>query len=117
MLYEVITIAAKRQGVHRLSFDSAVITPLSQIVNPDQELTNSYVRLIKKDSKGILWLGSVKGLNRVDLKSGKIRKYLDDDKGFSLPHNRIRALYEDNSSRMWVGTTYGVLLLDSEGIG
>jgi len=108
-------IAAKRHGVCRLSLDDAVITPLSQLVGSDQQLTDEYVRLIKKDSRGILWLAAVKGLNRVDLKNGRVRQYLADDDGISLPHNRIRALYEDNSSRMWIGTTYGALLLDSEG--
>lgn len=108
-------IAAKRQGVYRLSLDDAVITPLSDIVNSDQQLTDTYVRLITKDSGGILWLGAVSGLNRVDLKNGQIRQYLAEDEGVSLPHNRVRALYEDRNHRMWVGTTYGVLLLDPDG--
>ncbi|WP_157237968.1 hybrid sensor histidine kinase/response regulator transcription factor [Desulfobacter curvatus] len=108
-------IAGRKQGVSRLSLDDNSITPLTQIAAPDQVLTNSYIRLIYKDSHNALWLGASKGLNRFDLTTGTIRRYVTDENRLSLPHYRIRALFEDKSGQMWVGTNSGILLLDPEG--
>ena len=109
-------IAGKKRGVSRLSLDDKSITPFSQIAAPNQELTNSYIRLIYKDRHNALWLGACKGLNRFDLTTGTIRHYVTDENNrLSLPHYRIRALFEDKKGQMWVGTNSGILLLDPAG--
>jgi len=113
---EALWIAARKQGVFRLSLDNGDLTPLANIAGSDQKLTHSYIRLIYQDAHKRLWMGTSKGLNRLDLSTGKILNYtVDEQDELSLPHYRLRALFEDSSGRMWAGTSYGLLLFDPDG--
>lgn len=109
-------IAARKQGVFRLSLDGQNLTPLTTIAGSNQKLTHPYIRLLYKGSKNALWLGASQGLNRLDLVTGEIRNYIvDEEDRLALPHYRIRALFEDSRGQIWVGTSYGLLLLDPDG--
>jgi signal transduction histidine kinase/ligand-binding sensor domain-containing protein/CheY-like chemotaxis protein/AraC-like DNA-binding protein len=70
---------------------------------------------IYKDSQGWYWLGGDNGLIRT--------KYLDkydkntqwfsvDASTTSLPHNRIRRIYEDKSNNLWIASDGGVNVYD-----
>lgn len=70
---------------------------------------------IYKDSQGWYWLGGDNGLIRT--------KYLDkydqntqwfsvDQSTTSLPHNRIRRIYEDKSNNLWIASDGGVNVYD-----
>ncbi len=109
-------IAARHNGLLRLSLSTGELLPFSDLLEEGQELTHPYVRLLLKDSRGILWIGSTSGLNRFDPIGGSLRNYMPDDKAEpSLPHRRIRALFEDSRGDIWVGTSQGLLLINGAG--
>lgn len=109
-------VAARKEGVVKVSLRTKTITPLTQIVGAGQALTHPYVRLMYKDSRGVFWFGASRGLNRFDPVSGEIRNYMPTDgNALSLPHFRVRALYEDSRGQIWVGTSSGLMLLDGAG--
>lgn len=70
------------------------------------------------DSKGNYWLGGINGLilmkNVVDGKEKKyqIRWFKSEDKERSLPHNRIRCIYEDKDKNLWIATDGGIARYD-----
>ncbi len=108
-------IAARHEGLFRLTFASDRLTPITDLLEENATLTHPYIRLILKDSSGVLWLGATKGLNRFDPATNRLRTYLPDPNNMvSLPHPRIRALYEDSNKGIWVGTSDGLLLLDKQ---
>ena len=64
-----------------------------------------------RDTHGYLWLGGTDGLLRVnDPLSAKVsvRWYRVGDPQSSLPHNRIRHIYEDSSHNLWVASDGGL---------
>lgn len=72
-----------------------------------EELNSSIVLSLCLDSEGILWVGTLKGLNLIA--GGKVigsyHNLLEDRT--SLSHNTIRRIYKDSQGGMWLGTYYG----------
>jgi len=113
---EYLWIAARYSGLVRFNVNTGELVPFSDLLEEGQELTHPYVRLLLKDSRGNLWIGASKGLNRFDPVSATLRNYMPDQgTSLALPHQRIRALFEDSSGGIWVGTSKGLLLLDKAG--
>ena len=60
-------------------------------------LSNEVVTSIVRDEQGILWAGTLKGLNRIDPENQDIRSYFHNDmEGDSLLHDTVRSLFVDN---------------------
>jgi diguanylate cyclase (GGDEF)-like protein len=72
------------------------------------------VRSITHDRSGALWVGTYEnGANRIDSTTGTVRRYKNDPAdGRSLSHDRVRALFQDATGRVWVGTSGGLDLYD-----
>lgn len=71
----------------------------------DQGLSDDGVTSIVQDSKGLLWFGTLNGLNRFDGYS--FTSYVQ-----GLSHRSIRAVHADSSRRLWVATPNGLNLFD-----
>ncbi|MGO4879294.1 MAG: two-component regulator propeller domain-containing protein [Bryobacteraceae bacterium] len=61
-------------------------------------LTNSYIRSMREDRQGRIWIGTDDGLFLWE--SGKIRR-LDNRDG--VPAISVHAIYQDRAQRLWVG--------------
>jgi len=61
-----------------------------------------------QDKKGVMWIGTTDGLYRYD---GTFRRYAHEaGNPFSLPKNRVLALYEDKENVLWVSIVNGGLV-------
>jgi ligand-binding sensor domain-containing protein len=87
---------------HYSSEDTKIVKGISQ---------NS-VNCILQDSKGFMWFGTWDGLNRFDGLNFVI--YLPGIKENiqNLGNQTIRSLYEDKDENLWVGTEWGLALLN-----
>ena len=67
---------------------------------------------LKLDSRNNLWLGYwKKGLTKIDLNTGKVSRYIDEQKAEEgLPSGNVWALFEDSNHNLWIGTTSGGLI-------
>lgn len=80
-------------------------------------LSSSASRVIYEDSRGDLWIGTQRGLNRLNRNAAHpaetrqrfSRFYADDRDSNSLSNNQITAILEDHQGDIWVGTQYGGL--------
>ncbi len=85
-------------------------------INNTNSLSNNTVRAFYQDSKGNIWIGTDRGLNKV-IKNDQneilgFKKYLNDNHNDnSISHNQIYAICEDNSGKLWIGTNGGGLNL------
>ena len=92
---------ANTKGGNVLRFDPR--PPVFQSIHhePDNKnsLIDSAVISAYEDSKGILWIGTEHGLNRVDRRTGQVRRY---DNGEFAPG--VRSITEDRAGSLWFGT-------------
>lgn len=76
-------------------------------------ISENTIRKVYCDKNGYVWVGTFSsGLNRIDLKTGKIKVYKkDENNDKSLPSNHINSILIDNNGDLWVGTDKGLARL------
>ncbi len=62
---------------------------------------------IFQDSKGVIWIGTEKGLNRYDAYRIQVYQPRANDPN-SLSHAAINTIYEDAEQNLWIGTESGL---------
>ena len=68
-------------------------------------LSDDSIFAILEDLPGDLWIGTADGLNRMDSRTGKTARFLNDpDDPRSIGGNNIRALFLDRKGNLWIGT-------------
>lgn len=70
-------------------------------------LSQSTVRAVYQDSRGLLWLGTEDGLHYFDGYSFRIFQH-DPANEYSISNNSINCILEDNQGVIWVGTASGL---------
>ena len=90
-----------------------IISQTRKFFSTDNGLSNSLINQIYQDKRGFVWIATEYGLNRFDGIQFEIYKHSDDDPA-SLCHNYVRALFEDSSSRFYVGTFSGLMEYNRE---
>jgi methyl-accepting chemotaxis protein/ligand-binding sensor domain-containing protein len=82
-------------------------------LTPDDGLSSSRVQSIVQDSRGFMWFGTTKGLNRYDGNGFAIYRHRAGD-STSLAANDALTIYEDLQKTLWVGTPAGLSRYDRE---
>ena len=95
-------------GVHRLAVDSG---KFEHFVGGEKGLTGNRV-LAMAVYEGGVWVGTNKGLNRIDIKDNSIRRIVADVN--SINHNAVLTLKVDGRQRLWIGSLDGLNRYDSK---
>ncbi|GAB4339459.1 MAG: hypothetical protein OHK0038_18600 [Flammeovirgaceae bacterium] len=66
---------------------------------------------ILEDEEGNYWLGTDKGLLKVDFKKQDVINYTEKD---GLPSNIVNMLFSDSQKNIWAGTTKGLIKFNPE---
>ncbi len=112
-------------GLDKLDKKTGIFTHYVHRRDDTASISNDQVRAIYQDRAGTLWLGTGSpwniglqsglpgesgvegegGLNKMDVKTGRFTRYMNDPKKEnSLINNKVRALFEDKAGNFWVGT-------------
>jgi signal transduction histidine kinase/ligand-binding sensor domain-containing protein/AraC-like DNA-binding protein len=67
---------------------------------------------VYRDSNGFIWTGTKRGLNRFD-GYNVINFESNSDDSLSLSNNIINCITEDNQSNLWIGTGFGISIMNS----
>jgi ligand-binding sensor domain-containing protein len=74
----------------------------------DFRISSEFVRAICEDSNGFIWVGTKKGLDRLNPESGNLKHYDSDEyNNRSLSNESVWALLRDSQGSIWVGTYFG----------
>ena len=77
--------------------------------NNTGSISSDVVHCIFQDTRGILWLGTEKGLNHFNIEQKHFTNWQHDPEDpFSLSNNVIWTLYKDRSGLYWLGTDGGI---------
>ncbi len=87
----------------------------SREIQPNCQLSSSIIRSLLFDSKGCLWIGTDKGLNRIhpkelDSKMPSFQVFEMGEKPENLDFDYILQVFEDRHKKIWIGTMGGGLL-------
>jgi signal transduction histidine kinase/ligand-binding sensor domain-containing protein len=100
-----------------------------QYYDPFTSEFHPYLKLIPDDTSGldkisvtslffqapdILWAGAMDKLFKIDLKTNYIQLYTPDNKDLDNLWGEVACFKKDNSGRLWIGTTSGVLMYLSD---
>ena len=78
-------------------------------------LTSSWIHAGMEDSHGRLWIGTGHGLNLMDRRTQKCRRFFhSDEDSTSISSNGIRSVLEDSQHRIWIGCLKGVCRYNEE---
>lgn len=84
-----------------------------QQITIEKGLSQSSVNCLFVDHKGLMWIGTVSGLNCFDWSEMKSYYQVPDDPN-TLPGNYIFFVVEDSLYNVWVGTNNGLAKYDKE---
>jgi diguanylate cyclase (GGDEF)-like protein/PAS domain S-box-containing protein len=92
---------------------------VSQIDAGGDGLSNATVNSLYEDTRaGSLWIGTMDGLDRLQIASGKVQHFLNDPHDpRTLSGNRVRALFAAHDGSLWVGTHSGLNRLQTAADG
>lgn len=76
-------------------------------------LSQSSANAIIQDQQGSIWIGTQDGLNKYNGYQFKIFKHVQGD-STTLRNNFIYSLALDNNQQLWVGTEYGINIVNPE---
>src|SRR5215207_7947882 len=98
----LMAVGASRADAQKLQFRQ---------LTPDDGLSSSRVQAIVQDSRGFVWMGTTKGLNRYDGYGFTIYRHRAND-STSLGGDDALVIYEDSEKTLWVGTPLGLSRYD-----
>lgn len=70
-------------------------------------LASDYIRVLKRDEKGQLWIGTYDGLSLLDERNGTLSRYTHSADPASISHNSVWSICIDRQQGVWLGTYYG----------
>lgn len=92
-------------------FSNLVLGQLSNLkfenLNTMEGLSSSTCLEIFQDREGLLWFGTIDGLNQYDGYEFKTYRHILKD-STSISNNRINAIVEDKNGNLWIGTNNGL---------
>ncbi len=96
-------------GLHKISFDKQANPAFSfynNIVSQASSISNDFVLSLFLDRSNVLWIGTLNGLNKVDLKKKKFNLYRKSNESNSvdLTYNVIASIFKDQDNLIWIGT-------------
>ncbi len=73
-------------------------------------LSNATVNTLFEDARnGVLWIGTMDGLDRLQIASGKLQHFLNDPHDpHTLSGNRVRVIVAARDGSLWIGTHSGL---------
>lgn len=66
-------------------------------IDNKNSLSSNHVRAVLTDTSNILWIGTLKGLDKFDRNTGVYKHY-------SFKNDEITALHKENQGMLWIGT-------------
>lgn len=77
-------------------------------------LSNNFVRDIKEDFNGYIWIATADGLNKLDPLTGAIAVIREID---GLPSSNLSAIEVDNQGHLWISGLKGISKIELDSLG
>lgn len=102
-------------GLKKVEYDDATLTitslrSYSHEEGLEDELSHRFVADVVEEKRSEkIWIATYKGINILDLTTGKFSYYFSDDQNQnSITNNVVHSLYKDRFENLWIGTESGL---------
>ncbi|RYF71854.1 MAG: response regulator, partial [Cytophagaceae bacterium] len=103
-------LGTEDKGVFLLNADKTIARHYIHNPKVSQSLTNDKVKCLLADGPNGLWVGTLKGLNYIDLRRQTVTQYLHEPTNpHSLPDDHIYDLKRDAEGKLWIATYFAGL--------
>ena len=111
----VVWVGTLTHGIFGIDRRSGARVHYSHDEHDPNSLSDNTVRAIYEDARGVLWVGTYDGLDRLDRSTQEFTHFRHrPGDPTSLSENTIYAVHEDRYGRLWVGTWDGLDVLDRD---
>ncbi len=101
-------IATTSGGVARIDDPTAPRLRVTRF-SAAEGLTTDSARCFAAEGNDVLWIGTSRGLDRLEIASGKVRSFSTAD---GLPNNVVHLCHATRDGELWFGTPHGAARLD-----
>ena len=102
-------VGTQTEGVFKLDAGGRVSAHIDVATATTPGLSNPMVNSLYEDTRGQLWIGTMEGLDRLQIRSGAIRHFLSDAHDpHTLSGNRVRVIEPARDGALWIGTHSGL---------
>jgi signal transduction histidine kinase/ligand-binding sensor domain-containing protein/DNA-binding response OmpR family regulator len=115
-----IWVGAAGEGLFRLTLDGRREVTVDRFVHSPTDTTSlgdDRVRAVLADRRGVLWVGTDIGLDRLEPSTAGRTAFshltVRSSPPFTLIDTAVTSLFEDSRSRLWIGSVPGISALDS----
>ncbi len=98
-----VWLGTKDKGLVRFDLKSKQYYTYSMKPDYIYHKTSNRIECIGEDEESNIWFGNLKGLNKLNKKTGEIETF---------PFYVVRTLLFDSKGKLWIGTTHGVYSFD-----
>ncbi|CCH01046.1 histidine kinase [Fibrella aestuarina BUZ 2] len=103
-------LGTEDKGLFLLNADKTIAHHYRHDPKVSQSLTNDKVKCLLADGPNGLWVGTLKGLNYIDLRRQTVTRYLHEPHNpRSLPDDHIYDLKRDAQGNLWIATYFAGL--------
>jgi ligand-binding sensor domain-containing protein/two-component sensor histidine kinase len=99
-----VWMSSNKAGLTRIS-DPSADQPTFVSITTQDGLASNNVRCITEDRYGYIYAGSVRGVDRLDPVTGRIRHFSTRD---GMASDFVTAAYRDSRGELWFGTVDGI---------
>jgi signal transduction histidine kinase/DNA-binding response OmpR family regulator/ligand-binding sensor domain-containing protein len=99
-------IGCRMESMYRIERNGK-ITGYRHDPNNPHSIASDQVRTFIEGENGEIWIGTFKGLQKLDTETNRYTCYTQSKLPGGLAHSSIFALYKDRQGTIWIGTYYG----------
>lgn len=106
-------------GLARIPLDGGEPQMFRTSLNDDHSLSDNTVSAIFHDAAGRLWVGTMRGLNRLDdIHRGRFMRFVHDPADRDgLPSDVVNAITQDRYGFLWLATGNGIAMFNPDAVG
>ncbi|MEA4936393.1 MAG: two-component regulator propeller domain-containing protein [Paludibacter sp.] len=101
-----IWVSTRSDGLIRMDRNGRMVQYKYDPYNKNS-IADNYVRSVCEDNFGNYWIGTFKGLNKLDISTGQFTLYQKDKRLYSLSNSSVVCISKDQQGTLWIGTYYG----------
>jgi ligand-binding sensor domain-containing protein/signal transduction histidine kinase len=112
---DVVWIGTRGAGVHKYSRAKNKFVLWNRLTREEKTFATNSTFAIHTDAEDLLWIGTQKGLVRINRKTNAYKRYTHDPQNpASISDDMVERIFQDKHGTLWIGTHYGLNRFDKK---